>query len=138
MSSEPSFAAQRAIVAALRGSPAVRDLVPSTSIFDRSGRPETFPCIIIGEGQTLDESDECISAAEVFLDLHVWTKESGFAACKPIAGAVMRAVRGLEAEADGYDVSMASIEARYLRDPSGEHSHGIVSLILNVDGGPDA
>ena len=135
---EPSFAAQRAIVTALRGAPGVTAWVPPDAIFDRSGRPETFPCIIVGEGQTIDESDDCIAAAEVFLDLHIWTRESGFAACKPAAGAVMRALRAFENTQDGYDVTMTSIEARYLRAPSGEHSHGVVSLILSVDGGPNA
>ncbi len=134
---EPSLAAQRAIATTLKAPAAITDLVPAANIFDRSGRPEKFPCIILGEGQTIDESDECIVYGEVFLDLHVWTREPGLADCKAIAGQVMRTMRGFERVQDGVNLTLVEQSARFLRDPSGDHAHGIISLTIQTDGDGD-
>jgi hypothetical protein len=135
---EPSLAAQRYIATRLKGVAAVTEHVPADSIFDRNNRPETFPCVIIGEGQVIDDSDgECLVASEVFLDLDVWTRENGMLACKTLAGAIMRELRGLDDEYEGVALSLAAQEVRYLRDPSGEHSHAVISLTINTEGDGD-
>jgi hypothetical protein len=131
---EPSLACQQYIATRLKASAAVTSLVPAAAIFDRNSRPEVFPCVIIGEGQTIDQSGDCIVAAEVYLDVDVWTKEPGLAACKTLAGAIMRELRGFESEYQGVVLSITSQDARYLRDPSGEHGHGVISLSLLTDG----
>lgn len=132
---EPSLACQQYIATRLKMAPAVTALVPMASIFDRSGRPEVFPCIILGEGQTIDESDnECIVAAEVFIDIDVWTREPGLAVCKTIAGAVMRELRGFHTQYDGMDLWLTEQSVRFLRDPSGDHGHAVISLTINTEG----
>ncbi|WP_197426494.1 MULTISPECIES: DUF3168 domain-containing protein [Hyphomicrobiales] len=131
---EPSLAAQRYVVARLKTTSAVTDLVPGANIFDRNSRPEVFPCIIVGEGQTIDESDgECFVGAEVFLDLDVWTRGNSLAPTKAIAGAVQRALRNVEATQDGVALAFEGQDTRFLRDPSGDHGHAIISLTINAE-----
>lgn len=128
--SEPSLAAQAAIRAALVSAPAVTTLVPADNILDRNARPEVVPLILIGDGYTVDASAQCIVAAEVYADIHCWTKEPGLAQCKAIAGAVQRALRGLDVERDGYALSIMAQDCRFFRDPDGEHAHAVVSVTL--------
>lgn len=124
--SEPSLAAQAAIRAALVAAAPV----PAGNILDRNSRPEITPLINVGDGYTVDASAQCISAWEVYADVHVWTKEPGLAQCKTIAGAVQRALRGLDVERDGYSLSIMAQDARFFRDPDGEHAHAVVSVTL--------
>ncbi|UOK70269.1 DUF3168 domain-containing protein [Ancylobacter polymorphus] len=128
--SEPSLAAQAAIRAVLVASGSVTSLVPAGNILDRNSRPEVTPLIIVGDGYTVDASAQCIEAWEVYSDIHVWTKEPGLAQCKTIAGAVQRALRGLDVEAQGYSLSIMAQDCRYFRDPDGEHAHAVVSVTL--------
>lgn len=50
---EPSLALQKAVRARLVATSAVTTLVPAAHVLDRNNRPEVFPAIIIGEGQTI-------------------------------------------------------------------------------------
>ncbi len=129
---EASLAAQRAAVVAMRVSPALNALVPATNIFDRNQRPEVFPCVIIGEGQVVSDDIDCADTSEVYLDLHVWTEEDGFVACKNIAGEIRRALRRLTADQDGFRLNFIFNGARYLRDPGGERSHGVVTMLIRA------
>jgi hypothetical protein len=132
---EPSLAAQRAAVTALRNSVAVTALCPAANIFDRSQRPEVFPCIVLGTATTTDESGDTFTQAEVVADVDVWTRENGFAACKALAGAVVAALRDLDVEQDGATVAFMDAASTFLRDPDGEHSHGALKITFTVDGG---
>lgn len=127
--SEASLAAQAIIYDRLTNNSAIAALVPAGSIFDRNERPETFPCIIIGEAQTVGDDLDCGPLSDVYSTVHVWTKEEGTKACKTIAGAVRRALWQAAGTYEGFTVSGTFFEdARYLRDPSGEHAHGVVTF----------
>jgi hypothetical protein len=128
--SEASLAAQKFLRALFIARPALTALVPATSIFDRNDRPEIFPCIIMGEGQFVADDATCIEAGDVYATLHVWTAENGFAACKSIVGEMRRAVRNAEDVVDGFALAASFQDAIYLRDPDGEHSHGVVTIHL--------
>ncbi len=125
---EVSLAAQKYLRNLMLARPALLALVPAASIFDRHSRPEIFPCIIIGEAQVVGDDNECMTLSDVFATLHVWTKEDSFTACKNIAGEVRRACSRHSDLVDGFDLSVEFEDARYLRDPSGEHSHGVVTF----------
>lgn len=124
--SEASLAAQRVAVQAMRSRPQLLALVPSANIFDRHQRPEIFPSIIVGEGQTVADEADCITGSEVFLQLHVWTRENSFVDCKSIAGEIRRALKGVDEVRDGHEVSLEFDDSTFLRDPGGELSHGIL------------
>lgn len=131
--SEASLAAQRLAVAKMRARPELTALVPSGNIFDRNERPEVFPCVVIGEGQTVGDDIDCADLSEVHLSLHVWTKENGLVACKSIAGEVRRALRNVSEVLEGFALDFSFQDAIYMRDPSGEHSHGVVNFHVTAE-----
>ena len=57
--SEASLAAQRLAVITMRAHAPLQALVPDANILDRSGRPEVFPCVIVGEAQTVGDDIDC-------------------------------------------------------------------------------
>jgi len=127
--SDPSLELQKAIRSRLAASSAVTVLVPTTAIVDRNSRPEVFPCIVIGEGQTVADEGLARTRTLAFADLHIWKSEPGLAGCKAIAGAIRSALTDAIWTLNGFHVADLYVSSsRFLRDPDGLHSHGIVSL----------
>lgn len=126
---EASLTVQTAIRSRLIASPLVTALVPAASIFDRHSRPEKFPCIIVGDGQTvLEATTYSRRHVRVFADVHIWTRETGLEAVKTITGHAQRALTGKPA-LDGVSVVEWRVTgARFLRDPAGEYGHAVLSL----------
>jgi len=125
--SEASLAAQRLAVVTMRARPQLTALVPAANIMDRNERPEVFPCVIIGEAQPVADEAQCVIGSEVFLTIHVWTRENTFTQCKSIAGEIRRALYQLSGIQEGFALDFSFEDSRFLRDPSGEHSHGVVT-----------
>ncbi len=127
---EPSLALQKAIRARLLDTPDVLALVPDAHIRDGAARPEQFPAIIIGDGQTILEGHyPSYCNVTVHADLHFWVVEDGLEAAKTIADATWRALdRSLDVP--GFDLTDGiRVEAtRYMRDPSGQHGHAVMSV----------
>lgn len=126
--SEPSLAAQKLLIATLRGDPSVTALCPAGNIFDRHLLPEAFPCIIIGEGQTVVDDAECVVGSEVYMTLHIWTTEPGFLTCKEICGAIRRAVKNLSEILDGIALDAFFQDTNFMRGQSGDNAHGVVTI----------
>lgn len=125
------LALQKAIRQRLSGAAGVIALVPAANILDRNSRPAPDPSIVIGEGQStegdhLDRTDQ-----RLFLDLHVWKKEPSLAGVKAIAGAIRKAIHSANIVPVENDVHVGDCRVtsmRYLRDPDGETSHGVVTV----------
>lgn len=126
---------QKAIRDRLIGNAAVRALVPPAHILDTNQRPAPMPSIILGESQSVDEGTSLRrSHTRIYHTLHIWAREPSLARSKAIGAAirtVMQAGRltlpqGLHCA----DLQVAS--QRYLRDPDGEHSHGVVTLEILI------
>ena len=127
----PELALQKAVRARLTWFPSVTMLVPVASILDHNERPAPSPSIIIGEGQSVDEGDSINrSLTRVYMDLHVWKREPSTAGVKAIAGAIRAAIKSaLIADIDGFHFADCYVQsARFLRDPDGETSHGVVTI----------
>lgn len=135
--SEPSLAVQKLILSRLTAYAPLLAIVPASAILDRNERPETFPCILLGEAQTVGDDIDCGPLSDVYSTIHVWTREEGLRDCKIIAGAIRRALwQASSADVDGFNVGDTIFEdARFLRDPSGEHAHGIITFMSMVGGG---
>ncbi len=126
---EPSLALQKAIGVRLIASDAVTALVPADAIIDRSGSPELERCIMIGDGQTIHADRYRRFYSEAFADLHIWVKEPGLLAAKKIGGAIIDALVDKSFDFDGYRCTgMMNGGSRYIRDPHGVYSHGIVTI----------
>lgn len=126
--SEASLAAQRLAVVTMRAHSPLQALVPDANIMDRNARPEVFPCIIVGEAQTVGDDIDCADLSTVYLTIHVWTRENTFTAAKSIAGEIRRALRRAEGVQDGFALDFSFEDSRYLRDPNPEISHAVVAF----------
>lgn len=126
---EPSLALQKAIRARLIATPAVTGLVPAANVLDKNNRPEVFPAIIIGEAQIVPGDGLSRTRHVVFATAHIWETEPGLTKAKAIAGAMRIALSASFRAIDGHHVADLHIAStRFVRDPDGLHSHGIVSI----------
>lgn len=130
MASEPSLDLQKAIRARLLASAELMALVPADHVLDSNGRPERMPGVNIGEGNTVYQR----FYSTTYSTLHVWVQESGLTGAKAIVGAIVPALR-IDAQITGvlalddficHDLSVT--QTRFMRDPHGSYSHGIVTV----------
>jgi hypothetical protein len=127
---EPSLDLQKAIRARLLASAGLMALVPADNVIDTTGRPERMPSINIGESQTVYRRFD----STTYATLHVWKQEAGLTGSKAIASTIIAALR-IDAQIDGvlslenficHDLQVT--QTRFLRDPHGSYSHGIVTV----------
>ena len=132
----PESALQTAVRARLISAPAVISLVPAASILDRNERPAPSPSIVLGEAMARDEGDTIArSRVTVFADLHIWKREASLEGIKAISGAVRASLRDRNSYAlvcfRIVDWRIAS--TRFLRDPDGQTSHGVMTIEAIVE-----
>lgn len=132
--SDPSLALQKAIRSRLLASPELMALVQADHVMDANGRPEIMPAVYIGEGQTIFRRWD----ATTYATLHAWFAEPGLVHCKEAVSAIVAVLR-IDAQADGalpidgFTVhDMQATQTRYLRDPHGSYSHGVVTVAAIV------
>lgn len=129
---EPTLALQTTIGDALVASPAVTVLVDPADIRGGSLRPDSFPCILMGSGQTifLGNAAGAQYIARVFLDLHIWAVEDGAATAKAIGFAVANVLKEAP-DAAGFSFDEFSLPSiRWMRDPEPEKAftHGVLTV----------
>lgn len=109
--------------------------VTPAQILDANQRPASLPAILLGDSQAVDEGTSLRrSHTRVYHTLHVWKKEPSLEGVKTIAGAIRRAIHSARLVlAPGLHCADASVSSmRFLRDPDGEHSHGVVVVEVLV------
>lgn len=122
---------QKALHALLTGNAGVTGLVPASNIADFGGTPTIFPSIIVGEAQAVDEGQRIDrSVRRVYATLHLWTKEPALNEVKKVGGALQEALEGQRPPlGGGFHLGDMFVEnVRYVRDPSGENGHGVVTI----------
>ncbi|TDK38606.1 DUF3168 domain-containing protein [Rhizobium deserti] len=132
----PEAALQKAIRARLISTAAVTGLVPASSILDRNQRPAPSPSIILGEAVARDDGETIArSRVTVFADVHVWKREPSLEGAKDISGAIRAALRVRNSDAqDGFHIADWRVAStRFLRDPDGETSHGVMTIQAIVE-----
>lgn len=123
---------QRALRARFTTTAALMALVPAANVLDTNQRPAPIPSIILGESQSVDEGTSLRRAhTRVYHTIHVWTREPSLQGVKAICGEIRRAGNFgtrlvLAAPYHCADLRVSSI--RTMRDPDGEHSHGVVTV----------
>ncbi|MGY4469353.1 hypothetical protein ACVWWK_005062 [Bradyrhizobium sp. LB9.1b] len=127
---DPSLDLQKAIRQRLLSSAELLALVDPDAIIDANGRPERMPRVEIGEGQSIFRRWDATTHAT----LHVWFQEPGLVQCKQAVSAIVEALR-VDAQVSGVLVldhftchDLMVTQTRYLRDPHGSYSHGIVTV----------
>lgn len=131
--SSPALALQKAIRLRLINTAAVTLLVPAANILDRNERPAPSPSIILGEDQEVDDDFVTLKrdVIRVYSTLHIWKAEPSTTGVKAIAGAIRKAigrVRRLDLDPDFICADCRVDGVRYLRDPGGEMSHGVLTI----------
>jgi Protein of unknown function (DUF3168) len=127
---EPSLDLQKAIRARLLASADLMALVPADNVLDSTGRPELMPAVGIGEGWTVYRR----FGSTTYATLHIWMQEPGLAGSKAIASAIVAAVK-VDAQIEGVLIldnfichDLQVTQTRFLRDPHGSFSHGVVTV----------
>ncbi len=126
-----SLATQKAQRALMIANAAVTALVPADNVIDSSGALDRFPCIVLGEDQELPlgNTPRVDRFAAVHSTLHIWNREPGLAGAKAIAGVIRDCLANATWTREGWQcLSTAFESARFVRDPDGETSHGIVVI----------
>jgi hypothetical protein len=129
------IALQKALRARLVATPAVIALVPAGSVLDRNERPAPDPSIVIGEATSQDDGAMTRNRTRIFADIHIWKREVSTAGTKEIAGSISAALKGgrLVLETGFHCVDAYISRTRFLRDPDGETSHGIMTVEAIVE-----
>lgn len=124
------LALQGAVVAALKaGVPAV-----AGRVFDRVPPDAVFPYVNVAGWQIVRDDAECIEAVEVYFDVHVWSRAVGRVEASAIATAVARALHRQEFDLTDYGlVSLIHRDTRFLADPDGLTTHGVVNFRAQID-----
>lgn len=126
---EPSITFQTAIRAALIDHSAVNALVPDDHVRAGSTRPDSLPCVILANPQTihLGRASGGDYLTRVYIDLHVWALEDGADMARQIGGAVALALwdTPLVSSSNVEDYQRPSFT--YMRDPDPERAycHGV-------------
>jgi len=128
---DPAAVFHAALDAALRASPELAELFPGNIVRLYSVVPQNapLPFIRIGDDQIIEDSDECVSASDVFAAVHVWSKPDppSVQLGRVIAG-VIRDLITPEFEVPGFDVVLATfLDTRHLTDPDGT-SHALLNF----------
>ena len=108
--------------------------VPAEHIIDSSAT-RLRPAIILGESQSIDEGSSLKrSHTRIYHTLHLWAREASTQAVKAMAASVALAIRDgrLSLPAPLHCADLRVSNQRFLRDPDGEHSHGVVTLDILV------
>lgn len=133
MLTDPSGDIQAAIASLLLADADVRAIV-SDRVYDKIPNVPEFPYIRIGEAQMLPELGEFTDAAETHITIHAWTRFKAFGSDKRLGKIIIRLLHDGElAISDGNVQSMLLESARYLRDPDGLSSHGVLTFSLLTD-----
>ncbi|MGA0617410.1 DUF3168 domain-containing protein [Paracoccus sp. KR1-242] len=109
--------------------------VPPAQILDTNQPAPVLPAIVLGDSQAVDEGTSLRRThTRVYHTLHVWKKEPSLEGVKTIGGAIRTAIHSARLTlAPGLHCADACVSSmRFLRDPDGEHSHGVVVVEVLV------
>lgn len=126
--SDPSYALQVALVAALKAAGALPDVVGGR-VYDSVPPDAAFPYVTLGDGQVLPDKAECVDGVEVSMQVDAWSRQVGYGEVKTIGAAIVAALDDKPLAVAGFNVTVFELEsARYLRDPDGKTRHGVITF----------
>lgn len=126
---DPSLPLQKALVAKLKAAGGV-----GNRVFDSVEAGAAFPYISIGDVQVVAELGEETDAADSAITIHAWSRVKGFVEVKQIGASVIAALHDQSLNIDSGAVQSMLLESvRYLRDPDGLTSHGVLTFNILTD-----
>lgn len=134
---DTSLAMQAAVIAALKNAAAVETIV-AERIYDRVPDNAAFPYVKYGGDQVLQDdidAGDCLQEAfEVFVTLHAWSRKVGQVEAKTLGGAIRAALHNVALTVTGHRLVVLEHDStRYLEDPDGLSSHGVLTFRALLD-----
>lgn len=130
---EASLDLQKAIRGRLAADAGLNAIVAGR-IHDTAALPTTFPSVTLGEDQVAGNFAGEYDGSEVFLTLHVWSRDVGLSEAKRIVGALRSSLHNAPLSADDHRIAVLAFEnARFLRDPDGKTHHGVATFRALVE-----
>lgn len=129
MTKAPDQELQELLYARLRADPTVTALVYSNPPDDVA-----FPYIRLGEGSRISDDEEHVNVALIDMQIHVFSREGGWAECRGIADAVKKSLH------DYYPVMIQNAlrvlrapRIEYVSDPDGITVHAVVMVEAEIE-----
>lgn len=132
----PDLELQGAIVAVLKASAPLQALIGNPARIYQDAPPDVWPgaYITIGDCQTIDDSAECLTACEVYPDLHVWSQGKGWSEVKRIASLVRKLLNNATLDlTENRCVSILHETTHMLTDEDGKTRHAVVTFKALVE-----
>lgn len=135
VSLSPDWEFQVAIIAALNASADIKTLIGDPPRIYETVQPNAkFPYISLGECQSVPDRAECIEAAEVYADLHIWSRTGTFEECKSIAATALAVITAADLSmTQNRAVDCYSDGVKTMRDPDGLTRHGVLTVKGLID-----
>ncbi|MEO0343018.1 MAG: DUF3168 domain-containing protein [Pseudomonadota bacterium] len=129
----PSLELQGLLVQTLKADAAVNALV-SGAVYDRIPKDAPMPYIQIGATDETPLDASCFVYSEHTVQLDVFSREFGQVECKRITDAIKRALHYADLSLNDNSIGDVRVDSiRYLTDPDGVTTHGIVNIKTIVE-----
>jgi hypothetical protein len=130
---EATHVLQAAAYAALKADAALTALIAGR-IFDRVAPDAVFPYVNLAGFQLVQDDADCVDGAEIFFEVHVWSRVVARTEAAEITGAVRAVLHDADLALNGFDlVLIEHRDTRYLRDPDGVTNHAVITFRALVD-----
>lgn len=128
----PDLDLQRGIVTKLKASAALQALIANPIRLFQDVPPVetlTFPYVTIGPSQRLPDLAECIEGAEIFAELHVFTRSAGYAICKQIGATLIDELHEATLSLGEFQCRQIQLDSeRYFIEPDNLTKHGVITF----------
>lgn len=126
---------QRAIVTKLKASADLQALINNPiRLFVHVPPGPTFPYVTIGPMQRLPDLADCIDGAEIFADLHIFSRDGGYTEVKQIGAVLIEELHHASLSlGENRCVLIELSDERYFIDPDNNTKHGVVTFRALVE-----
>lgn len=126
---------QRAIVTKLKASADLQALISNPiRLFQDVPPGPTFPYVTIGLSQRLPDLAECIDGAEIFADLHVFSRGAGYEQVKKIGAVLIDELHNASLTLGEHWCRIIELsDERYFVESDNNTKHGVITFRALVE-----
>ena len=126
---------QRAIVTKLKASTDLQALIANPiRLFQDVPPSPTFPYVTLGPSQRIPDLAECIDGAEIFADLHVFTRAAGYELCKRIGATLIDELHDATLSLGEHRCLLIELsDERYFVESDNLTKHGVITFRALVE-----
>ena len=126
---------QRAIVTRLKASTDLQALIANPiRLFQDVPPGPTFPYVTLGPSQRLPDLAECIDGAEIFVDLHVFSRGAGYEQSKRIGATLIDELHDATLSLGEHRCLLIELsDERYFVESDNLTKHGVITFRALVE-----